>query len=166
MIEINCWNIVPDYESYEVSTLGQLRRVGRPHSYIFGALDKDGYIRALVYNNAGRKSRGVHRLVMSAFYGKSDKMVNHINGIKTDNRLVNLEYVTHKENGAHAARMNLAAYGERMKINKLKEADVREIKRRLQSGLYTQQQIADAFGVCQVNISAIKLGQTWKRVVV
>ncbi|ASZ71334.1 HNH endonuclease [Lactococcus phage 38507] len=40
----------------------------------------------------------VHRIVMSAFKGESELTVDHLNGIKTDNRLENLEYVTLSEN--------------------------------------------------------------------
>lgn len=40
----------------------------------------------------------VHRIIMSAFKGESKLTVDHLNGIKTDNRLENLEYVTLSEN--------------------------------------------------------------------
>lgn len=47
---------------------------------------QDGYERIKIYN----KSYRVHRLVMELFKGPSDLTVDHINGIKHDNRLCNL----------------------------------------------------------------------------
>lgn len=46
-------------------------------------------------------NRKAHRLVMETFIGKSELVVNHINGIIQDNRLENLEYCTQKENVRH-----------------------------------------------------------------
>jgi len=42
--------------------------------------------------------RRVHRLVIELAHGKSELQVNHKNGIRSDNRLGNLEYVTNQEN--------------------------------------------------------------------
>jgi hypothetical protein len=49
----------------------------------------------------------VHRLVMWSFVGQSEMEVNHLNGVKTDNRLENLEYCTASENARHAYEMGL-----------------------------------------------------------
>ena len=46
----------------------------------------------------GGKMYRVHRLIMLAFVGESDKQVDHINRIKTDNRFENLRYCTNIEN--------------------------------------------------------------------
>ena len=56
----------------------------------FGTTDSRGY--QLVGTRRGR--RLVHRIVMEAFLGPSNLEVNHKNGLKTDNRLGNLEYCT------------------------------------------------------------------------
>ena len=55
---------------------------------------KTGYLRVSVKG----KDMYVHRLVMLAFYGKSDLTVDHIDGNKENNNLNNLEYVTQAEN--------------------------------------------------------------------
>ena len=55
---------------------------------------KTGYLRVSVKG----KDMYVHRLVMLAFYGKSDLTVDHIDGNKENNNLTNLEYVTQTEN--------------------------------------------------------------------
>ena len=56
--------------------------------------NKHGYIRL----NLGRKSYHAHRLILLAFVGYSDQDIDHINRIKTDNRLKNLRYCTRREN--------------------------------------------------------------------
>lgn len=55
---------------------------------------KEGYIQIKL----GNKSYQSHRLIMMAFVGDSDKEVDHINRIKTDNRFENLHYVNPNEN--------------------------------------------------------------------
>ena len=54
----------------------------------------EGYIQIYI----GGKSYPSHRLIMLAFVGESDKEVDHINRVKTDNRFENLRYVTPSEN--------------------------------------------------------------------
>ena len=53
-----------------------------------------GYIRL----NLGGKWYSAHRLILMAFVGYSDQEIDHINRIKTDNRLENLRYCTRREN--------------------------------------------------------------------
>ena len=61
-----------------------------------------GYNQVYLVLNGKRTSRAVHRLVMEAFVGKSDKEVNHINEDKLDNRLTNLEYISSGANHLHS----------------------------------------------------------------
>lgn len=57
-----------------------------------------GYTCFTSCNNNIRKMKKVHRCVMEAFVGLSELSVDHINGVKSDNNLSNLQYVTQREN--------------------------------------------------------------------
>lgn len=67
-------------------------------------IGKHGYSRVSLMVNRKRKTFYVHRLVAIAFIPnpKGKREVNHINGIKADNRLENLEWCTSLENLQHA----------------------------------------------------------------
>ena len=72
------------------------------------ALHPQGYLKVNLFVDRKYHTCLVHNLVMSAFVGDSEgRDVNHKNGIKTDNRLCNLEYCTRQENTLHAMRMGL-----------------------------------------------------------
>lgn len=93
------WTPVPGYERYFISACGrvwdtQRKVVMKPYH------NEKGYlvIQLNPFNGSKRKLWKVHRVVKLAFDGPSEEQVDHINGIKTDNHLVNLEYVTAQEN--------------------------------------------------------------------
>ena len=99
------WRDIPGYEGlYQVSNFGRVYGM-RTDVYIKMFLDKDGYLKLNLYgkNTAGksvRKTYHVHRLVALAFIPNPDNkpQIDHINGVKTDNRPENLRWATCKEN--------------------------------------------------------------------
>lgn len=111
------WRPVPGYEGYyEVSDLGHVRRLkqasGTQTERILKLLPqghKGEYQSVVLSRHSQIKSFPVHRLVALAFIGPLPRRheINHKNGIKTDNRPANLEYVTKSENQLHALRTGL-----------------------------------------------------------
>jgi DNA-binding XRE family transcriptional regulator len=123
-----------------------------------GWMTEKGYLRMEFRKNGKRYSPKVHQVVaIAGGINPVGLTINHLNGIKTDNRLCNLEAITSEENIAHAVRTGLLA-------TKLTEQDVREIKRLLAEGDTTQKEIANMFNVAPATISQINLGKTWTHV--
>lgn len=113
------WKDIKGYENiYQVSNLGNVRSLDRIDKYknrpLKGKLIKpynnNGYSIAKLWQNNKYKMLSIHRLVAIAFIDNIYKKpcVNHINGIKNDNRIDNLEWCTHKENIQHAFDTGLA----------------------------------------------------------
>jgi hypothetical protein len=116
------WKEVKGFENcYEVSSLGNIRSKERFVKHYIGSLrkykskekkqrlNKHGYYRCSIKENGLRYCLTTHRIVANAFLeNKENKpQVNHINGIKTDNRFENLEWCTNKENSEHAVKNRL-----------------------------------------------------------
>lgn len=97
------WLKVKGYEErYEISDTGRIRRLS-DGGLMRPAINQNGYQHVVLSKNGKTKDFRVHRLVATHFIenkaGKRD--VNHKNGIKTDNRAANLEWLTHSENELH-----------------------------------------------------------------
>ena len=120
---MDIWKSIPGYEGlYEVSSTGLIRCLGRTyintiHSkpmemyrkpvFVQQFFDKDGYLRVTLSKDRKRFQTMAHRIVAMAFIENPEnkEQVNHINGIKHDNRVCNLEWVTRSENEFHKNRV-------------------------------------------------------------
>ena len=105
------WSQLPADPAYQISNLGRIR--GKQGKIIGGTTDSHGYVQLQIHRPGDKPiQRAVHTLVAEVFISnpESKKVVNHINGIKTDNRAENLEWVTHQEN---CKKRVFANYGHR-----------------------------------------------------
>lgn len=164
------WKDVIGYEGlYKVSNLGRVKSLERTVRN-----NKDGGIRVVgerilknvhdghylgvtLCKSESQKRIRVHQLVAKAFIDNSHnkKHVNHINGIRTDNKVSNLEWLTPKENSLHAVNIGLIKKGEfryNSKLTDLQREEIRLLTKKGESG----KDLANKYGVSMALISLIK----------
>jgi len=121
-----------------------------------------GYLRV----RDGKSYSYVHRLIAEKYIPNphSKPQVNHKNGIKNDNRIENLEWVTPKENVRHAFKEGLMnpCKGEMKPSNKLTEKQVVEIRAKYIPRKYGLMKLAIEYGVQQKTIWGILKRKKWK----
>ncbi len=188
------WRPVKGWEQfYEVSDLGQVRSKDRvffriwsqrrgPHREPYQvrksgrmlkqALASNGYKTVGLSDlDGGRATRPVcvHRLVAEAFIPNPNnkRQVNHLDGVKTNNAVRNLEWVTAQENGNHSYyvlgnQFLTRRRGSECGSAKLHETDITKIKELLPR--FPHGVIAKQFGVHRTLIQLISAGKIWKHV--
>lgn len=154
-------NIIGFENLYQISNLGNVKSLGnnklRKEKILKNGKTNCGYKTVSLSRNNIYKTYPIHRLVALHFIlNKSNKRtVNHINGIKTDNRVENLEWNTTSENTKHAHDNGLikVSKGENHANSKLSNKQVLEI-RQIGRNL-KQKQIAEIYGITQKNVSNV-----------
>jgi len=157
------WKDIPNYEGmYQVSNLGNVRSRKYGSFKLLNLFQcHNGYLNVKLRRDNKTFTCYVHRLVLQSFLSNSKLDVNHKNGIKSDNRLENLEYCSRSENIRHAYTNGLSACGEKHYNSKLTIEQVKEIRHGHKNK--TQQEISRIYNVTQSVISNIRLGKTWKQ---
>ncbi len=159
------WRLVPGFLGYQVSNSGQVRSiVNGTWKQLKPTLTSYGYHRvSLVMCTGKKKHMQVHRIVALAFIGPDNGLVvNHKNGIKTDNCVSNLEWVSRKRNVQHAVELGLMRSGEEHHNSKLTEELVREIRERAKTE--PQKSIAKEMQLSTAIISQVVRRRRWNNV--
>ena len=99
---------VKDFEDYTIDETGNVFSI-RKNKYLKQTINRNDYCKVTLQKDKYRKMFSVHRLVAQAYLKNYSNtlQVNHINGIKIDNRVENLEMVTAKENMKKAVEIGL-----------------------------------------------------------
>lgn len=125
MVEV--WKDIEDYKGYyQVSNKGRVKSLDRmvlrfkycdlhiKERILKSALSNKGYVQYFLSKDGKRKTFKVHRLVAQAFLPNPEHKpeVNHIDGIKTNNQVDNLEWLTAKENMLDAVKNGFLQKGK------------------------------------------------------
>ena len=169
-IEDEVWRDIPipQGKDYKVSADGRIvsYKSGVP-KLLKPIIKSKGYLTVVMYNGTSSKIYFVHVLVALAFIPNPENkpFVNHKNGIKTDNRVENLEWVTQSENILHAFRTGLKkqARGSKSPNAKLTKDEVDYIRVHYKSGDFDfgQQALGRKFNVSSSVIYRIVHGKAY-----
>jgi DNA-binding XRE family transcriptional regulator len=175
------WQDIPEYKGYyQISNRGRVRSLDRtvPRGNGFIKISgihmknkttKAGYKRVGLTKLGLNKRISVHRLVLIAFCGQPPTpkhTCNHKDGIKGNNYIDNLEWVTQSENMYHAySKLNrYRNTGELHSNSKLTESDVLEIRRLYATENYMQTALAKLYSVDKTTIWGIVNRVSWKHI--
>ena len=176
------FRVIKDFTDYQISDLGRVKTISRKIRYLHGVTKKEhfrqseerflkvqynnvtGYKFYQLYKDKKMYNKTIHRLVAESFYTKGfGDSVNHIDGNKHNNTLVNLEWCSNEYNHEHATKTGLKAKGERIGSSKLNDNCVIAIKYFLAQGL-SHTELSKAFNISRATISLISEGKSWRHI--
>lgn len=125
--------------------------------------DKDGYLEIVLQNSGKRKYIKSHQVIAMTFMGEcpTGYVVNHKDGNRQNNSIINLEYLTPADNERHARKeLGKRCVGEKASRSKLKTEQVLKIVDLRNSGK-TYQQIATEMGTSAAQVGRISRKDNW-----
>lgn len=164
------WRDIEGFEGlYQVSNKGKVKRLKgyqcKKERELKNKQDKYGYHYVILSKEGKAKTLKMHRIVAKEFIPNLDNkpLINHIDGIKTNNHASNLEWCTSSENIKHAFDKGLNTnYGRNAKLT---NRDVVEIRKLYATGEYIQKKLAEMFGCSKSQIGAITTYTSRKNIV-
>lgn len=153
------WVYITGFNNYLVSNLGRVKSIkDNKEKILKPRYSKRKYERVNLYIKSKPHTFYVHTLVAKNFIPNEDKSkttVNHINGIKTDNRVDNLEWLSNLENLKHAFINNLHLFGEKHPMSKLSNEEISEIRKLYFNKQKNQVELSKIYKVTQGHISRL-----------
>jgi len=175
------WKPVVGYEGlYEVSNLGVVKSLAKTKiSLRKGVSVKSKVKEKLLKPDTQKKmpyqqvtlckdkkytATKIHRIVAKAFLPNmgNKPCVNHINNNPLDNRVGNLEWVSHKENSNHSVEQGRHCHGGAVNTTKLKEEEVFAIFSEYSKGGSSSRKLAKKYNLSKSTVLAILNGNSWK----
>jgi hypothetical protein len=167
--DVEIWKPVVGYEDfYSVSNHGRVRREksitrGKAGT-ILRPTRNDVYPAVDLCRDGKRQKQPLHKLVTEAFLGPRppNMVVNHIDGVKHNPRLSNLEYGTHGHNAKEAYRLGLKdAQGEKNGRSRFTNEQILEIRSKFTGRWGDCTKLAREYGACSSTIGAIVRRRAW-----
>jgi hypothetical protein len=173
------WKKIPNYSLYEASTDGDIKTFNWKNkgteAIMKPAKDTRGYLRTMLKNESGKFCTiKVHRIIAQTFIENplNKATVNHKNGIKDDNRVCNLEWMTQIENTKHANDFlpkNINK-GEKVGTAILTEIQAQEILDNYEFGgsrvkKMSKKDLALKYGVSVSVIKSIAMRVSWRHLI-
>lgn len=165
MVDLKGYKEIPYAPGYFINVQGDVYSNLRKKGFLKSFKVK-GYPKVAIKYDGKYKPKYLHRLIMQTFcpvHNCDDLEINHKNGVRDDNRIDNLEWVTSKENQIHAVDVLGRRRGERSSTAVLNRDLVLEIRKRLDSG-ESPTDMASEYNVTRSAIYAIKFKRTWRHI--
>jgi hypothetical protein len=154
---------IKGYPNYVASSYGYIKSIKTNTILKPTKCRKTGYSIVSLCNNGLVKTHLVHRVILSSFVENIENkpQVNHKDGVKTNNRVDNLEWNTRSENQIHSINIGLRhTRGENNSQCKLSENEVLSIFKDERP----QRKIAKEYGVSNITVCNIKKGYSWTHI--
>lgn len=155
--------VIEQFPNYTISDSGEVYNI-KKQMIMKQHLDKDGYC-VLNLSDYGNKFQvRVHRLVAQAFIPNPHNLatVNHINHIKTDNRVANLEWMSNEDNAKDGWNGKIMPKGEKHPASKLTQQQADQIRIDVANGI-SRKVLAEQYNVTTATIGNIINNKVYKR---
>lgn len=151
-----------EYNNYQVSNYGKV--INKHGKLLTLKADIHGYIGTSITDYDKSRICGLHRIIATVFLPNPNNLpeVNHIDGVKANNRVDNLEWCTHDYNMNHEALILNNHGGTNNYMNKLTDKQVIEIHSLCKEGRITYKEIAIMYKMSPSVISSIAQAIRWR----
>lgn len=166
---------IPNFPGYRVDSDGYVwslwilkhRKIGTTQKKLKPYKNNSGYLTVTIMRDTKRCVCRINRIVCEAFHGPPPTETHeaaHQNGIRTDNRAVNLKWKTRSENVADMILHKTQPYGELHGRAKLTEKQAVIVYKLCQKGNFSKIRIGQRFGITRHQVQNIASQRQWKHI--